>query len=458
MKNTNIFSIGFKILSITLVAVMSIFFSRALAAAGIAMAAVGTPVTGGTDGTGAVTTTKVKAGSPDLDQDYVSQLITQMRPATTPLDTIMRQIRKETPIKSWKTEFYAVDSRPMYDTVKTAYTKSGDGHTTIDLAVNNVNMWTADDTVMVNDILGSDSKNLVCFVISKNVSNGTIKLQPLNGTAGSGSTDGYLIIPATIPVSTRLVRLGTCKHELDAQTSPYAILPAKSWNYVQRFMAQVEESTFQRIHQKEVNWNFTDYEAMNILDMKATIEQSFIFGVRSLFTDLVNNKERYSTGGIIRFLTKALEYGTGGTDRSIDNATFVDWTQSIFGGNSGSEVRYLFGGNGLMANLNKVDTVLKQIQGKQTQVKFGLTFKEIETNFGLLRFYHHPGLDQAGWGDCGIVLDLAFVEKHTFRPLSSSKLDLKTSGQRNADAVVIDETTGLILRYPDTHALIRPKA
>jgi hypothetical protein len=457
MRNTNIFNIGTKVLAFAFMLVAILCTSLMMGAAGVTMA-VGAAVTGSTDGTGTVTTNKVNANAADLDMEYVSKLVTEMRPAATPLDTIMRQIRKATPIKSWKTEYYAVDSRPLYDTVKTAYTKADDGHTSIDLAVNNISTFTADENVMIKGITGVDSKDLVCFVISKDVSAGTIKLQPLNGTAGSETTEGSMIIPASIPVGTRIVRVGPCKDELAAQTSPYAILPAKSYNYVQRFMAQVEESIFQRDHAKEVDWSFTDYEAQNILDMKNTMEMAYLFGVRAQFTDLVNSKERYATGGTTRFISKAIEYGLGGTDRTIDNAWFVDATKSIFSGNSGSEVRYLFGGNGLMANLMKVDTVIKQIQGKQTMVKYGLTFKEIETNFGLLRFFHHPGLDQAGWDDNGIVLDLAFIEKHTWKPLSTTTLDLKKSGQRNADAVVIEETSGIVTRYPDTHAIIRPKA
>lgn len=457
MTKSNIFNIASKLFGVLFAMALLAVFSHLAVAAGIALAFTGAPVTGGTDGSGSVTTEKVKDGSSDLDMDYVSKLVTQMRPAATPLDTIMRQIRKTTMIKSFVSEYYAVDSRSLYDTVKTAYTKSGDGVTNYDLNVNNINMWAADDTVMFYGVTGSDGLDLVCFIISKNVTNSTIKIQPLNGDAGSGSTAGEIVLPS-IPLNTRAVRLGSCKNELDAQTSPYAILPVKASNYMQIFMAQVEESTFQRIHAKEVEWNFSDYEAQNIYDMKAVMEQSFLFGYKAKFDDKVNAKERYSTGGVIRFITKALEYGTGGTDRTIDNATFVDWTQSIFAGNSGSDVRYLFGGNGLMANLMKVDTVVKQIEGKQTQVKWGLTFKEIETNFGLLRFYHHPLLDQAGWADRGIVLDLQFVEKHTFKPLSSRRLDLKASGQRNVDAVVIEETTGLILRYPDCHAIIKPKA
>ena len=111
-----------------------------------------------------------------------------------------------------------------------------------------------------------------------------------------------------------------------------------------------------------------------------------------------------------------------------------------------------------MANLMKVDTVLKQIEAKSTEVVYGIRFNKIETNHGVLLFKRHPLLALAGWSERGIVLDLNYIEKHTFKPMATRKLSLKESGQRNVDAVVIEETTGLILRYPDTHAIIKPKA
>lgn len=456
MKKNNIFKIASSIFGVLIVIVaIAVFHSvvAGLSGAAMTMAEVGAVVAGET-----ITTGEVKTGSPDLDKNYVSQKITEMRPSATPLDTIIRQISNQKNIDSQVSEYYAVDTRPLKDTVKTAYTKDGDGDITIDLAVNNIQSWAEDDTLMIPTINGSDSKPLVCFVLTKTITGGLLTLQPMNGSAGSGTTAGELIFPATIPVSTLLVRMGSCKHELDAQTSPYGIVPVKEFNYAQIFMAQVEESTFQKIHGKEVNWSFSDYEAQNIYDMRATMEFSFLFGYRNKFYDKKNAKERYMTGGITRFITKGLEYGTGGTDRTITDATFVDWTKSIFTGNSGAEKRVFFGGNGLTANLSKISTVQKQIEAKKTEVKWGITFNQIETNFGILLYKHHNLLDTAGWGDAGIVLDMNHIEKHTFVPLSAKKLDLITSGQRNANATVIAETTGVITRYPDTHAIIKPKA
>jgi hypothetical protein len=455
MRKVNLFKIGINLFGLFAIVMAFTFISSVLAAgAGISWATFTGAVVAGEP----VTTGLAASGSPGLLKNSISQKVVQMKPAATPLDTIIRNIDKAVKATAWEHEYFAVDSRPLTDTVHAAYTKAGDGNTSTNLAVHNVGMWNPDDAVMVDGVDGVDNMPLVGYIISKNVGNGTILFQPLNGTTGSGTTAGEMIISATIPVDTLLTRLGPIKHELDAQTSPYAILPVKASNYNQIFMAQVEQSTFQAIHDKNVEWNFTDYEAQNIYDMRATMEYSFLFGVKAKTTNLSDNKERYSTGGITRYITKALEYGTGGTDRTIDNSTFVDWGKSIFTGNSGSDKRILFGANGLMANLSKVDTVQKQIEANKTEVVYGITFNTIETNFGTLLFKKHPLLDLCGWGDMGIVLDLNNIEKIVYKPMQTRTLDLKTSGVRNVDAVVIEETCGIITRYPDTHAVIGPKA
>lgn len=452
MKKGNLFNIASKLFGLAIVMAVLAALST-IYIAGLTMAFTGAVIQGEP-----VSMEDVKAGSPDLDVNYVSKKVVQMRPAATPLDTIMRSISNQVSIKSFVSDYYAVDNRPLYDTVATAYTKEGDGKASHDLVVANVGMWSADDTLLVSGINGADGRELICFVVSKSVSANTIKIQPLNGSAGANATEGSIIIPETIPLNTRLVRMGTAKNELDAQHSPYAIVPVKAYNYMQIFAAQVEEGRFQKEHAKEVDWDFTNYEAQNLYDMKMSMEMSFLFGYRMKFYDVTAAKERYTTGGITRYITKSLEYGTGGTDRTIDNATFVDWTKSIFTGNSGADTRVLFGGDGLTANLLKVDTVQKQLEAKSTEVLHGITFSKIETNFGKLLYKHHGLLDYAGWGEKGIVLDVNNIEKHTFKPMQITTLDLIKSGQRLADAVVIMEATGVITRYPDTHAIISPKA
>ena len=459
MKN-NIFYYGHKVLGVTMFIALMLVFNAALAfGVGVTLSAVTGAVVAGEP----VTVKGVKAGS-TIDRDYVSQKITEMRPAATPLDTILRSIENQVSVNSFKTEFYAVSSRELIDTVNTAFTRDTDGVESIDLKVDNISSWTDDDTVMVYGVTSgtyaagySDGKDLVGFVVSRNVSGSTIKFQPVNGPQGLNAKVGKMVTPS-IPIATKLVRMGTCKNELDAQTSPYGIIPVKDYNYLQIFMAQAEEGTFQKLHEKEVEYSFSDYEAQNIYDMRARMEYSYLFGFRTKFYDVTNLKERYMTGGLTRYITTAIEYGTGGADRTIDNPTVINWTKSIFRGNSGSDRRVVFMGDAFAANMMGADTVQRQIDAKKTERVYGVTFNLVETNFGQLLCRHHNLLDLAGWGEKAIVLDLNYVEKHTWKPMAVRQLDLKGSGQRNVVATVIEETSGAVLRYPAVHAIIGPKA
>jgi hypothetical protein len=49
------------------------------------------------------------------------------------------------------------------------------------------------------------------------------------------------------------------------------------------------------------------------------------------------------------------------------------------------------------------------------------------------------------------VLDPEYLTKYCHVPFSVEKLDLRRSGVRNTDAVVITEASCLVLRFPEAH-------
>ncbi len=456
MRNNNIFRYLTPILGISLAFMIGfVIHTLIVGITGVTLAAL---ASGAAIADEPVTVENVKANAAELNLDYVSQKVAEMRPAATPLDTVMRNVGNTLDIKSFITTFYSVDSREFQDTVTTLYTTGGDGVTSYALVVDNVGMWSIDDTLVARDIVGAqDNDDLVCLVIDKSVADNTITIQPLNGTSGSGTTAGMIIVP-TIAADTVLVRMGKAMNELDAQAEPYAIVPEKGNNYCQIFMAQVEEGDFQKRHAQEVEWGFNEYSAQNIYDMKASMEFSFKFGYKALITELTGSTEVYMTGGITREITETLEYGTGGADRTINESDFVTWTKNIFTGNSGSDTRILFMGDGLASYISKIDTVSKQVAANQTMLKWGIEFNKIVTNFGTLLCKHDPSLDIASWGDKGMVLDLNYIEKHVFVPMEIKELDLKKAGIRNTNANIMREASCLVLKYPDVHKLIEPAA
>lgn len=443
----------------------------------MAFAMVGIPI-GSTP-----TTTTTDTYAPGLNREDISKSVTEMLPSRTPLDTIMRNIKHRTSAKSQKIGYYQASYKPVKDSLDSSVTGNGSSGsspassysyssseiTSIFVQVLNPDIWRACDTILMRELTlpgtksvsrvgdASTHKDDVMFYVAKK-DGYVLELVPVNGVKGSisGQNSNKFIVPDFIS-SVELIRMGQAKSELAISTEPFALYPHLSWQYCQNFMAQIEESTFQRLTEKEVNWGFTNFEAVNILSMKMEMELSMLFGQGGEYQ--IGNDHTYFTRGITRDIENVLEYGTSSSgDRTITKAQYNSWLKEVFDGNNGSASRLLFAGSGLIKSLSQVDDFYKGIGTITKDLTLGVDVRRIDTYFGTLDIVLAPLFKEAGWEDHGIILDLEHVTKHEFVPLSVTELDLKKSGQKNADARVIQEVSALTLRYPDCHAIIKPKA
>ena len=401
-----------------------------------------------------VTTEAVNENAPNLNEPDYDKMIVEMLPSRTPLDTIFRNRAKKRKAESLEVRYFAVDTKPFKDTVKTAKTV-GDAQI-IDLAVNDIDMWDKRDTLRIVGVNGYDGttdngvlgfNNLVARVLNVDKANGTLRLQALNGYV----TGGKKVFHDNIAQNAVLVRMGKAETELAMQTTPYAILPFEDFNYCQNFMAQIEESTWQNIHKKRVNWDFNDYARLNIYDMRATKELSFLFGTRSKDQDAETKELVYTCGGVTQYISKS---ETVGAKLTIED--FANWRAKLFEDNNGSEQRHAFVGADLWKKFQTIETIQKQLAANQTEVVFGIRFAKIEFGNEVIYLHKHNLMTQAGWGDYGIFLDLQHVHERPFIPLQETELDLKQSGQKNAKARVLTEVTCPILKYPACHMIVKP--
>lgn len=434
---------------------------------GVAGITLGTVVVAGE----AVTEQQVRTDVPDLDMEDISQTVVEMNPARTPLDTIMRKIRKAEKIESMIKKFYSVGSEPLTDVIASDSTygtyayASGNGLTSRTFKVENPSIWAVDDTVLARDVtvlktlvvgvIGTPANETtmdIVFYVNSISANG-VELVPLNGIKGLSTNASTYVIP-DLAAGAVLYRMGVAKNEMDIQHDQFALLPEPEDNYCQYFISQIEESTFQKMTKKEVNWGFSDYERQNLYSMKAKMEMSFLNGVKGLVYNTDKKNKRYTTEGVVRRVGHTLDY-TKSAGVTQDN--YLTWMETVFTGNSGSLERLLFAGSSLVRRLHKVDDIAKQLRGSETKVKWGIEVNEIVTNFGKLYIYHHPLLSLTGWKDNGLILDMEHVRKHEFMPMKVTDLDLITSGQRNAKARVIAEASCVTLQYPDCHGVIYGK-
>ena len=395
-----------------------------------------------------LTTTLTKEASPDLLLNSIDRRIVKVRPMSTPIDQLSR-CAKSRPADNMIVEYYSVDTKRTESTVKTAVDAStvqmsDDGKlATVIVSTHNDNLYEPTETVLFPQVKGAGDYPLTGYVTARKDTGIAVTLvnPPVDAT-------GQIQLPE-ITAGQKVVRMGRAASELDVQTAQFAALPQKRDNFCQIFKMQIEQSTLQKIADKEVSWTFTDQEEAAIIDMRLGMEKNFLFGARARFIDPVKNQEVYLTGGI---------WQQAGRDQSLNlnkltETDLIGLCSTAFTQNAGSKQKILIAGTKLVEAISKL-TFTRSLSAQETMVNWGIEFKEIRSNFGSLLVVHSEIFDQCGHERDGLIIDPAYVTKYVYQPFRVDKLDLRRSGQRNTDAVVITEASCLVLRYPDAHVRV----
>lgn len=389
---------------------------------------------------GPLTTSLTAEASPELLRNEIDSRVVKIRPSATPIDQISR-LAGGRRAGAMKVDYYSVDTRPTSAKVSTPV--SLDGTKAALMSTDGDQIFEASETLLVPMVTNKKGEPLVLYV-SQRDDNG------LKVTAVNLEPDQSV----SIAPETEVVRMGRAATELDVQTPMFEALPVKSTNFCQIFKAQIEESTLQRMTNKEVGWTFNDQEEVAVIDMRMGMEKNFLFGVKGTVSDPVKHEDVMLTGGIWHQAENELTYDpTLVADRDF----IVELTRKAFAGHAGSRRKVLVAGSDLIDRLNRMEYT-KVIGAADTVTHWGIDFTELRSKFGSLYVIHSETFDHCGMPGNGLVVDPQYLTKYSFIPMGAERLDLKRSGQRNTDAVVITEASCLVLRYPKAHTRIIAKA
>jgi len=410
-------------------------------------------------------------GRQDGDSEFytkdIDKRIVKIRPMATPVDQISRYAKAQHS-DSFEVKYYSVGTRPITCKTTEAVSAQTSG-ASISLPVDDVNMFTLDDTIRVVGVKGKyddkgkaydendeNAPDLVLCVCGKNDSTNMPTVYAVNGNIDS-STKQAIFVPA-IPAGTTLVRMGKACGELDVQTGRFNNIPTAEEQYCQNFMIQVEQSTFDKIAAKEVDWSFSDLEEDGIYDMRLSQENTFLFGVKNkIYHTSKNGMVTWFTGGIWYMAGKDIEVGEWDAEKGctvISDENLVDITKDLFVGTGiGNKRKILFCGSDMLSAFSKIKS--EKFRLKDTVEVWNLKFKSWDTDFGEILTIHHELFDANGMSDCGFAMDPEYLTKKTHVSWSRNILDLKKAGIRNTDAVVIQEVSCLYLRYAKAHAHMR---
>ena len=445
------------LVTLVIIALLLMMLSGCSDAASVVSAVAGVIIPG-TDGgehvvDGPVTTDMTDKASPELLLSHVDRQITKIRPMATPIDQLSRFAGAKH-AQSMEVDYYTVDTKPTSAKLSEQYNQDDvDDASIVELHTDNDAIFDKSDTILVQGVKGYNSdhvtkseKDLVLLVIERNDVSGGVTVCAVNGVKIG---DNENCVP-TIDVDTTLIRMGRAATELDVMSPQFEALPKKSKNYCQIFKMQIEQSTLQRLSRKEVNWSLTDQEEAAIYDMRLGMEKSFLFGAKGKIWDPVKKENVLLTGGIWDQAGKEFGYSEFTADK------IVDMMRQAFTGNAGSKRKVLIGGSGLISALNKQDYT-KVITAGDSVAKWGIDFTELRSKFGTLYVLLSEVFDECGMSDNGLIIDPDYLQKYSHIPFSTEELNLKASGVRNVDAIVLTEASCLVLRYPKAHVRIVKK-
>ena len=397
-----------------------------------------------------LTTSQTRVVSPELLRSEIDDRITKIRPSATPIDQISRSGGSRR-CGSMIVDYYSVDTKPTATSLKRDCPTTPtdvNGCNVYTISTNNDKIFEASETILVpsrmvaNESTGS-SEPLILYVLGRNDAGG-IDVTPVNGP--TDPDDEERRVTGTLAAGDKLVRMGRAATELDVQTPQFNALPRKATNFCQIFKAQIEESTLQKLSNKEVGWGFNDQEEVAMIDMRMGMERNFMFGSKARIVDPRKQEEVMLTGGIWNQAGQDFTY-----DASMKGTDFINApTRKAFTGNCGSTRKILMAGSGLIGYINSCDYT-RSVGAGDIVTHWGIDFRELHSKFGTLYVIHSEVFDNCMHENDGMVIDPEYMTKYCHIPFSTERLDLKKSGQRNTDAVVLTEASCLVLRHPMAH-------
>lgn len=397
-------------------------------------------------------------GDPEFYAKDVDQEIAKIRPQSTVIDTMTRQIAKRRSVKAMEIKVYGMGSRVLSTTLSGAVTKQTGGSSIV-LELADPKAFTYGDQLLVQGVKGYQADgvtkgdaDLVLLVIDTEAATGKPIVVAVNGLKDSDGNNTYL--PA-IETGAKVIRMGKACAESDAQVPAFALVPTSRTNYCQNYMFQIKQSIIDRMSDKEVPFSLTDLEREAIFDMKRGQELSRLFSTKQVVWHPSKNEQMFNTEGL---------WWQAGDDYALvtDNAgavaagSMVDFMEHLNTGvNAGSKKKILVAGSKLISGLTKMELDKLQVLKQDIEKLWNVEFTGFSAFAGKLLAVHSELFDEVGMEDCGLVIDPDEVTLATFMPFTRTQLELKKSGQSNSEAVVFQQIDCVYVANPYTACRVK---
>lgn len=375
----------------------------------------------------------------DINDDEVDNIITKFRPFQYTLSTDIESIARQKQVKDYKQQ-HAVMATPVMDCVTLAdisQTSTGKVTLTINTHISSdaARMFGRSQTVHVQGVHGytQDHNNTVCGELMLKVisrSSSGIELVPINGI---WDTDDYEV-PA-IPSGTHLQMMATAGHTAQLKVSPKNSKPVLVDTYLQKKIMNTTIEREWKEKKKKLPYFTEDITENALMVFRQENERTKLCGAPGV---LQENDETlgvmncyYEEGIMTQLLMKYCTNGslTYGDLIAMQKMQFGKWSMS-----NTAEVYCSYGFIEQLLNLDFTKVAQTNILAEETT--FGVNITKFKTSFGTFNFKLCPILDEMGYEDCAMVIDMKNATHYWKRPNVGEKTteDLSKGGEEPLEA------------------------
>jgi hypothetical protein len=397
-----------------------------------------------TDLTGTPATEKNVKDS-DINDDEIDDLVDRFRAFNYSLSTDIDKLARQKQVKDYQVK-HAVMATPVMDcTLQYGTSQCYDRlDLTIGAAASNKNISSRDQrmfgrsqTVTVvgvpgykwNGTANVEDGQLMLKVIGRDSDN--ISLIPINGAYSNGN--GYTI-PA-LNAGQKLQMMATAGHTAQLVVSPKSQYPVLVDVTLQKKIMNTMIEKEWKEKKKKVPFFTDDIENNALMTFRQENERTKLMGVGKMLTETdeqLGTLNCYYEEGVISQLL--MKYVTNGT---LTYADIVAMQKMQFGKWSMSNEAEVYCSYGFIEQLLNLDfTKVAQTNILATQSEFGVDITKFKSSFGTFNFKLCPILDEMGFENCAMVIDMKNAIHYWKKPNVSEKSneDLSKGGVEPIEA------------------------
>ncbi|MDR1525153.1 MAG: DUF5309 domain-containing protein [Tannerella sp.] len=387
----------------------------------------------------------------DFIQNSLDKELLKLEPYRFSMDTIARQIPRTKRINSQIREYYTQGFLPTETRVKTAVTSAAQA--AIDFTDNgNIAI---NETLIVQGVSGylpgsstvDPLRDLVLVVVERD-SSGKPICKAVNGIGNDPASGSGGSIPA-LSVNTTVARSMRAASETQIRTDVFKNLPTKKYQYLQKAIAEVEESTFFQMAEKEIHFTFDDITERALLEYRREVNNGYWKGTLAK----LKMANKYNDRVEDTYFTEGIWYQAGDdftfSGNPITANRLIDLCVAAFAGPSSSDQKVLMCSTNFLTELQKVQYNSVIYPGERHQL-FGFNLSSIISNFGELLIFHAKDMNEVGLRGNAFILDHNYLEKVTMG-WRTIPIDNVKTGQRDSRSRILTEPSALILKNNEAH-------